>query len=57
MRLKTIFKFYSTLIALEHLVDLLQAFDEDDIEKEDLIATLKRLCDQSAFSEIQVIQV
>ncbi|XP_066929154.1 armadillo repeat-containing protein 10-like [Clytia hemisphaerica] len=36
-----------------NLIELLQAFNEDNIEKEDLIITLKTLCDQSAFTEIQ----
>ena len=33
---------------------MLQALDEDDIEKEDLINALRKLGDQCAFTEIQV---
>jgi len=43
-----IFIFY----AIGTLLELLQAFDEDDIEKDDLISTLRKLGDQCAFTEI-----
>ena len=42
---------------IDTLIELLEAFDEDGIEKSDLINVLRRLSDISAFTNMQVDHV